>query len=464
MANMIRTPSSPGIKIENSIVEEYYANTETINANTFVEFINGKPTVIISAASDYDLLSACKLDDTRVFCMYSGGAGKKDYPYGVVLTVNRTEITVGTPLHMSSLGYYSSDYIKLMTLDSNRVFMALRAYTSHTLCFRIIEISGDTITIGDYVSSGITGSDGYKECDIVKIAENDVVVIASNRSLKFIRCTISGNSITIAVNRDLKSYTDFGSSYYLSRPRIAYNPNASYRFLFLSYIALTSTTNYYSAGGPIICMSLDLYSEGAGDEETTLNIGRNSNASPVTFITSTQAVLNFVLFDTVNKKIDLIDVSDSNVISINQSKDVTLDTGSIFYPLRGSNNCQPYVKNDGTMLYVIVFDGSVHIVSFEIQYNTDNSVQQLSYIGVKIIEDTGYNNISYNFYGAFSSDYSSIFYAYEIDGSYKNPYARHYYFEDLIKASETKIDGITKTKALTNQKGKVFVLNTEGGN
>lgn len=40
MANMIRTPSSPGIKIENSIVEEYYANSGEIKPGTFVEFVN----------------------------------------------------------------------------------------------------------------------------------------------------------------------------------------------------------------------------------------------------------------------------------------------------------------------------------------------------------------------------------------------------------------------------------------
>lgn len=256
-------PSGGGGDIVNGIIRNYKAATSTIDANTFVEFVNfigedndsqilrngqsddaqavlidtnkvfithkpnggtglyctvctisgttitvGTSTMIsASSGSTYTGASTTVLEANKVFVVHS----RSSYAYGVVCTISGTTITVGTDIQLST-DSYSNYYMAATTLTSSKVFVSHRG--SSYLYGVVCTISGTTITIGTDIQLTTTTST-YSDANSIALDSSKVFVIYPvSYKLTGAVCSISGTTITI------------GSGYTLSNENYSTRDNA----------------------------------------------------------------------------------------------------------------------------------------------------------------------------------------------------------------------------------------------
>lgn len=133
--------------VVNGIIEQYKASNGTIDANTFVEFVNnGEKTAEYSTDSSAGQLSAVALDDTTVFIAYAGS--RYSYVTGMICTISGDTIMNGTTVVVSSTS--ASGGISAVYMMASKVLIVYRKYSSSSadMYAVVCTISGDTITVG----------------------------------------------------------------------------------------------------------------------------------------------------------------------------------------------------------------------------------------------------------------------------------------------------------------------------
>lgn len=214
MGNAIRAIQTQS-SVVNGIIESYKSSAGTIDANTFVQFVNtrladggaeaGENQLLSStgisgsSVSSYyrDSITATLLSDNSVFLTYRGGSSTG--LYGVVCTISGTTITPGTPANIAYITVYGARAVKI---DTDTVFII--ANTSSNVYGYVCTISGTTFTrsANQILFTGSTGPDA----GVVKLDTNTVLAIYSSQSnytLLGVVCTVSGTTITVGTEVQL---------------------------------------------------------------------------------------------------------------------------------------------------------------------------------------------------------------------------------------------------------------------
>ena len=205
LATAINSISGGGsASVVNGMIENFKASTSTINANTFVEFVNditvGTDTQLSTISDTYYAGSVVALDNNTVFAIQGTSS---NVAYAVIYTINGTTITAGEP---TLLNITPGRYISAVALSSDKVFVAYGNTASSNLLYAVIyTINGTTITAGEPTQLSTQTSSG-DHCYAV-LLETDKVFInhRGGSALYGVVCTISGTTITVGTNTGLAS-------------------------------------------------------------------------------------------------------------------------------------------------------------------------------------------------------------------------------------------------------------------
>ena len=242
--------SNTGTNDINGIIERYKIHAgETVSAGDFVEFISTigsmsakTPIVFESANSSY--ISAVMLNEIKVLVSFSD-EGNGGYGTAVVLTIDDTYITAGPPVIFESANISSISAVKL---NENKVLLNYRDIGNSNYGTAIVlSINGSTITTGSPI---VFESASTSYISAVALNENKVVVsyrdIGNSGYGTAIVLTISDTSITtgspivfeyaqsicmsavtLNENKVVVSYTDYGNAYYGTATIISTGINTS---------------------------------------------------------------------------------------------------------------------------------------------------------------------------------------------------------------------------------------------
>lgn len=157
----------------NGIIEQYKVNAgATVNAGDFVEFVSKYKSGTFCAYS-VSYVSACKLDDSRVFIVYIRNSTME----AVVLTIDNGVTSVGTPVTISG-----TSYVSVTALSSNTVVVSYVQGTNSEATAIAIKIDVTTITAGESVY-----------LDYMNISQTKAVALTENKALIAFRYTRYNN-------------------------------------------------------------------------------------------------------------------------------------------------------------------------------------------------------------------------------------------------------------------------------
>lgn len=193
---------SGGADVVNGIIEQYKAESGTIDANTFVEYVNGGAAGVGESAE----LSDSVMEYTDSYCVAVAlGTGKvlvlygaADVLYGVVVATNGALITTGTAVRVSSSSY-SGMYFSACKLNSGEVLVAHGSGTNK-LSATLLSVAETAISVGGTTlldssfgleTAGVAAVEVMNGTACVFFANNN-----SNRYLYGIACAISGTNLT----------------------------------------------------------------------------------------------------------------------------------------------------------------------------------------------------------------------------------------------------------------------------
>ena len=180
--------------IINGVFEEYLASGEDINANNFVEFVNrlGQDTPVSTTDNTSTRISAVALDDKRVFLAHSYNSNY--YLYGVVLTLDKSGIAVGTDtalVQATRAGYR----ISAVKLADGSIFIAHSYDSSNYLYALTCSVDGDTISVGTDTAL-VTTNNAATFLSAAAIGNSVFISHMLSNYLNGIVCTVSNGSIT----------------------------------------------------------------------------------------------------------------------------------------------------------------------------------------------------------------------------------------------------------------------------
>lgn len=193
--------------ISNGIIEEYLTTSDTIDANTFVEFVNtndytlSTDTELSSSYYSYAYARAVKLNDTKVFIVHNSNTDTMGLN-GMVCEINGDTITHGADTVLSA-AYASSSFASPVAIDENTVFISHSAGGDNpglngivcTISGLVITPGTDTVlvsTVNSYYSSYATPIFNTREGWVLVTHMSD----EDNFYLNGIICHISGTTIT----------------------------------------------------------------------------------------------------------------------------------------------------------------------------------------------------------------------------------------------------------------------------
>lgn len=224
----------------NGIIEQYKVNSgATVNAGDFVEFVaNWGGGSFASANVQY--MSACKLDENRVFVLYSTTAQQ----YGVVLTVADDMVKIGEAVTIDTVSY--SYYVSAVAIDSSTVFIAYNRFAN------ILTVEGDTITVTDNKKEILSSSYSVDDGHAVYVSDGRVAVFISNsnsnnspkkQSYVYVYAVTNGSLTKLQQT----AFIDSGS--YAMRGRLARLSDTSVALVWAGYEDLYAKTVYVGEAG-----------------------------------------------------------------------------------------------------------------------------------------------------------------------------------------------------------------------
>ena len=246
-----------GLKL-NDVIEEfkYVYQGQTIKAGDFVEYVKGIASQTVETSSDVTLsteshrgytISAIQLDESRVFIVHSTSTQENTNLYGMIVTINGTNMTVATDIELIS---GARNYcVSMVKLDDKRVFIAY-AYGGTAFLYGVVAtINGTTISTGTGLQLNTTNATGQKVS--LQLLPSGKVFLAyrygNDYRLYGMIITINGETITKGIDTKLNSsgYSGYELSTQLlpnGNVFIAHSNNSSGYYLYGLVVTISGTT------------------------------------------------------------------------------------------------------------------------------------------------------------------------------------------------------------------------------
>jgi len=409
----------------NGIIGEYRASGADISANTFVEFLNdynnlisGTEAVFNAASTNY--ISAILIDSMHALVCYQDG-GNSNYGTAVVLTVSGTSITTGTETVFNS---GNTEDKNVVLIDSNHVLICYRDSDNSGYGTAIIlTINGTTITIGTETvfNAASTSSISAVLLDsthaLVCYKDNGYGGYGTAQIL-----TISGTTVTAGTEK----FFNAGSTAYIS----VFVLDSAHAFVFYQ----DAGNNSY---GTAVVLTISGTTITIGTE-TVFNAASTSSISAV-LLDSTHALVCYK--DEGNKNYGTAQMLTISSTTITIGTETVFNAGLTFtnQPILIDSNhvlvCySDFVNNFYGTTIILTINGTTITVGTETVFNAANTT------GISaVLIDSNHVLICYR-----DSDNSGTSVVLQVP--------------KVIKASEFKIEGITKTKCTSTTTGKVWTL------
>lgn len=212
--------------VVNGIIEQYYAATEDVKANTFVEYVdkfeleNPGEETLISSQKISTSVSAVQLAENKVFVAFNIKNGYSYWSvYGVVCTINNGVVTAGTTVAINTVedATHTANNVVALALSSTKVVVVYSRDISETLVSvygKVCLISGTTISVG--AEKEIKCSETYwGYAKAVALSNSSFIVVGESTGSTYriyaVVCTVSGSTITTGTSkliRDTSMGTD----------------------------------------------------------------------------------------------------------------------------------------------------------------------------------------------------------------------------------------------------------------
>ena len=453
------THQGGGGDVVNGIVESYLANTETIDANTFINFVGSgsyepKIKTRITTTSYADSPVACKLTNNKIFVLYIDIVDNVYTLNGVIVSINNNEISVGTPIVIASdsnLCTSKRHCVTAITESKVIILYAIRPSSYVYNLYAIVATINDTIiTKGSaYKFTDKTMSDGntafedyyaYGAIDVVNLNDYNVFVTLSptNGSNSKLGCsilTITGTSINInapvCLSDEYRSL-ELAKTIVLTKSLVFIAHYVNDGYIYGTLVNINGTVPSKIATSQICQAKYSkLDAELISNENGEYKILLTYNAKSSDYLTG---VILTISGGTISIGSELTISDKVNSSHINMAA-VRINNNNVFIVYSYGPDYEIY----GSELSIngdIITINNTHIIGNQ-KYNTGLqmillSTNQLFLIGRGIYSD-------------YSSNISSILLE-----------------PENIKITEatTKIEGITKTVATTETPGEVWVLNS----
>lgn len=428
LATAINSISGGGsASVVNGIIANFKASTSTVDANTFVEFVNsitsGTNTKLLTETDRGTYISAVALDSTRVFIAHSSSSSAR--LSAMVCTISGSTITAGTDVQLSSVSN-SANSLCATLIETDKVFIAHRngSYLYGLIC----TISGTTITAGTdtQLSSGLSS---YQYASVVKLDSTRVFIAhRNNEDLYGLVCAISGTSITAGTDTKLLTNGYKYISAILTDTDRVFVAHQSRQGSYLSAMVCTVSGNTVTAGTDTQLSSVT--NSAMSSSLALLDAGRVFIAHACT-INST-----YYFFGTV---------CTVNGATITAGTDIQLSESTV--------GNQVFATNAVRLAANKVFASICGISE--------------SFVATCLVVDKTVTKVSKKLVGAYGamsstlSDTDKIFLSYGYDSSNKYLYGIVYDISDItIKEPSMVIQGLTKTACTTSTAGEVWVLST----
>lgn len=201
----------------NGIIEDYKAFSETVSANTFVEFVSdigiSQVAQITANRERTSHVYPIVLSSNKVVVIYGTTYGTSvswtGYVYGVVCTISNNTITAGTEIKLCDKSS-SGQYVSATKIASDKIFVTYYDKDAEKNYAMVCTVSGDSITAGTSVAIPSSSSISLRYCVTYSttIDTNKVFVAYTDgqaNNLFAVVCTISGTTITIGAETTIIS-------------------------------------------------------------------------------------------------------------------------------------------------------------------------------------------------------------------------------------------------------------------
>lgn len=211
------TGSSTDSPVNTLLADYVIATGNTISAGDLVEFINGQVTKALNkyltvgshktvySAFAYSILGAVALDATRVLALY--------YPTSytsfsaVVLTINKADITLGTPVVILTTSVQTP---KFTLVDTNKVLVTYGSGANLYLTGLVLTITGTTIAVG---TATIVGSIAASLADTIQLSQNRALTIFKQGSSAY-ACVLNISGTTVSMGAAEVTVGSYGNINY----------------------------------------------------------------------------------------------------------------------------------------------------------------------------------------------------------------------------------------------------------
>ena len=423
-----------GGDIVNGIIEQYKASTSTIDANSFVEFVNSKNVEIGDTYQIYDTFSspkpttsAIQVSKNKIFLLYNGNNALRS----VICTISGTTITLGTETIIETNSSYTYPIFSGALINDNKVLVAYALQSVSGYAYSVVcTISGTTITIGtksNYISSALAN------IAVITLESDKAIVIYGRRpSSDYVEihgriCTISGTTITLGTDKTINSHSYSGTV--ISAKLIDTNK---------VFIAHTYSYNY------------NLYAQVCTISGTTITVG-----SDTSLVTTANSGSNNIQAVTV----------DTNKVVVFHQKDNTRSLNYMFCTISGTTITK---YTDGAFNSTSNTADNANAIykgdRLYIYYSVSNTLK----VYTANINGTSFSNAkTTTLISSVFASYCPIMLAIANDNAiFVNWFPSNQGVKAAItptppdiKESTTKINGLTKTQATTSTAGDVWILN-----
>ena len=430
------THQGGGGDVVNGIVESYLANSETIDANTFVEFIGSgedvsliTKNIMVSGIASYYGLCAVKLSETKVLVI-RGHAGSA---IAHLITIDGSSITVGSAVTLKTSG--TLYVVDCVALTSEKVFVIW--WENPKIQGLLLTINGDTITVTAESTSSVSLiglSYSSNSAKLVRLSDESVLLLnqagSSSSSTYLYGRVITTTNSTIAVG----SYQKIGDGYPTSAILIE-NGKA----LLSATASSSSYTVILSISGTSITVgSINQYATSQYKSSYLIKLSSNTFINLLRLASNELgAIILKVSGTTVTSGAVTTLVSTSSSGSFISG--IKLASGEVFIT-------HAYLPDDHIYGSIVSISGDTITLKSTVTLISDNSYSFNDNYGTitKLnLLDLGNSNIGFIYCeGRYNPTFALL----------KDPGV------NIIK-STAKIEGITKTIATTETAGEVWVLN-----
>lgn len=435
----------------NGVIEEYFAATDKVDANTFVEFVSklgmkdlGSAVQISDAAyMPYPKsIRAVYLSENKVFVVYPHYASATEtYTRASILTIEDNVITIASSKNIGTNAskYYWPEDIDAVALSSTKVFIVLGDFESvNQVSGLVCTISGTTIIAGsltEIVFAPSTGDLAGRSVTALSSSKVVIIYVTANKTYAIV-CNVSGTTITKGTSVAIVSKTIGASTSYNLTSVIAVSGTK-----FCAFCASSVGTGY----GVVCTVS-----------GTTITVGTEIDLGSVSLVSGIDSILlpdgHILLNYGLSNKayVKLIEVSGTAMSVLATVEAISLTT--IYHmemALLSDNYAVLVAQQSGPKIYAVL----IKIDGTSIQVGAPTL----------LVSSTATTNISNLCPHVGKADSDSFVVAYSL---YQNSNYYPFSIACTVEAYEgitpltanANFLGITRTKATTTKPGKVWVL------